>query len=73
MGGPVTFPLQGGDAAVLVPGTAGGSVLQLSMRRVHDLVAFCAPYEFEDVVAEVTGADRVEITDYDAVENARRV
>jgi len=42
------------------------------MRRVHDLVAFCAPYEFEDVVAAVTGADRVEITDYAAVENARR-
>src|SRR4051812_36664922 len=43
------------------------------MRRVHDLVAFCAPYELEDVVAEVTGADRMEITDYAAVENARRV
>jgi hypothetical protein len=49
--------------ATLVPGS-GGSVLQLSMRRVHDLVAFCAPYEFEDVVASVSGADRVEIDDY---------
>ncbi|HEX4445456.1 MAG TPA: glycosyltransferase [Polyangiaceae bacterium] len=50
----------------------GGSVLQLSMRKVHDLVAFCGSYEFEDVVADVTGADRIEVVDYDAVETARR-
>ena len=61
-----------GESATLIPGS-GGPVLQLSMRRVHDLVAFCAPYEFEDVVAEATGADRVEIVDYGAVEFARRI
>jgi hypothetical protein len=60
------------EIAALIPGT-GGSVLQLSMRRVHDLVAFCAQYEFEDVVAEVTGADRIEITRFEAVEWSRRV
>ena len=38
----------------------GGGVLTLSMRRLNDLVAFCAPYEFEDVIADTTGADRVE-------------
>jgi len=59
------------EVAALVEGS-GGSVLQLSMRRVHDLVAFCAPYEFEDVVASVTGADRIEITDYRTIEWARR-
>jgi hypothetical protein len=48
-------------------------VLQLSMRRIHDLVAFCQPYEFEDVVAEVTGGDRVEPDDQRALEFARRV
>jgi hypothetical protein len=42
------------------------------MRRVHDLVAYCGLYEFEDVVADVTAADRVEVLDYDAVESARR-
>jgi hypothetical protein len=52
---------------------SGGSVLQLSMRRIHDLVAFCLPYEFEDVVADVTGADRVEPENYQALEFARRV
>lgn len=72
MAAPLTLPLGKGAAAALIPGSGGG-VLQLSMRRVHDLVAFCAPYELEDVVAEVTGADRMEITDYAAVENARRV
>jgi hypothetical protein len=50
----------------------GGAVLQLSMRRVHDLVAYCGLYEFEDVVAAVTAADRVELLDYEAVENVRR-
>jgi hypothetical protein len=60
------------EVATLVPGS-GGPVLQLSMRRVHDLVAFCAPYELEDVVASVTGADRVEIDDYAAIEWSRRL
>lgn len=60
------------EVATLVPGS-GGAVLQLSMRRVHDLVAFCAPYELEDVVASVTGADRVEIDDYRAIEWSRRL
>src|SRR3954468_3244011 len=49
-----------------------GAVLQLSMRRIHDLVAFCLPYEFEDVVQEATGADRVEPFDFGAIERARR-
>lgn len=42
------------------------------MRRVADLVAFCAQYEFEDVIAEVTGADRVEVDDESALELSRR-
>jgi Glycosyl transferases group 1 len=64
-------PTTAHGVATFVPGS-GGSVLQLSMRRVHDLVAFCAPYELEDVVASVTGADRVEIDDYRGIEWARR-
>jgi glycosyl transferase family 1 len=58
--------------AKLVSGNGGG-VLQLSMRRIHDLVAFCLPYEFEDVVADVTGADRVEPDNFQVLELARRV
>jgi hypothetical protein len=42
------------------------------LRRVADLVAFCLQYEFEDVVAEVTGADRVEVGDLPALELSRR-
>jgi hypothetical protein len=60
-----------GDGAHLVPG-GGGSVLLLSMRRLADLVAFCLPYEFEDVVAEVTGADRVEAGGEESLELSRR-
>jgi hypothetical protein len=43
------------------------------MRRARDLVGFCALYEFEDVVAAITGADRVDVGDYGAVERARRL
>jgi hypothetical protein len=50
-----------------------GRFLLLSMRRLADLVAFCQQYEFEDVVAEVTGADRVEAGDREAMERSRRV
>ncbi len=59
------------DGARLVPGP-GGSVLLLSMRRLANLVAFCLPYELEDVVAEMTGADRVEVGDRAALELSRR-
>jgi hypothetical protein len=45
-----------GNGTSLVPGT-GGDVLVLSMRRIDDLVAYCTPYEFEDVVADIAGAD----------------
>ena len=60
-----------GDAQFL-PGRQG-DVLLLSMRRLADLVAFCVPYEFEDVFAEVTGADRVDVGYRDAMEFSRRV
>jgi glycosyl transferase family 1 len=60
-----------GDGAGFVPGR-GGDVLLLSMRRLADVVAFCLQYEFEDVVADVTGADRVEAGDRPALERSRR-
>lgn len=50
----------------------GGPVLLLSMRRLHDLVAYCAQYEFEDVITEVTAADRAEVTDAAALTFSRR-
>jgi glycosyl transferase family 1 len=59
------------DGPRLVPGR-GGSVLVLSMRRLSDLVAYCLQYEFEDVVAEVTGADRVDAGGREALERSRR-
>src|SRR5712691_6872974 len=61
----------GRDGARLVPGN-DGSVLLLSMRGLADVVAFCLQYEFEDVVAEVTGADRVDAADLEALELSRR-
>ena len=47
-------------------------VLLLSMRRLADVVAFCLQYEFEDVIAEVTGADRLDVDDRPRLEWSRR-
>jgi hypothetical protein len=59
------------NGARLHPGT-GGPVLLLSMRKLADLVAYSLAYEFEDTVVELTGADRVEAGDWDALELSRR-
>jgi hypothetical protein len=42
------------------------------MRGVADVVAFCLQYELEDVVAEVAGADRIDVGDTVALERSRR-
>jgi hypothetical protein len=44
----------------------------LSQRRIADLVAFCAGYEFEDTFAAVTGAHRIDATDLPGLEFSRR-
>lgn len=36
-------------------------VLLLSERRIADLVAFCAGYEFEDTFATVADAQRIDV------------
>ena len=59
------------EGARFVPGR-GGDVLLLSQRRVADLVAFSLQYEFEDVIVETTGADRIEVGDLQALERSRR-
>jgi hypothetical protein len=59
------------ERACFVPGR-GGDVLLLSQRRVADLVAFSVQYELEDVIAETTGADRVDVGDAAALERSRR-
>lgn len=61
-----------GEPTRLVRGTGGGQVLLLSMRRLADLVGYCVDYELEDVVAEVCGADRVEVGGRAALEWSRR-
>jgi glycosyltransferase involved in cell wall biosynthesis len=50
----------------------GGDVLLLSMRRLADLVAYSMAYEFEDVLSEVAGADRIEADDFPALQRSRR-
>ncbi len=62
---------QANPISLLVAGL-NRTVLLLSMRRLADLVAYCAQYEFEDVITEVTGADRVEVDGGGALESSRR-
>jgi hypothetical protein len=48
-------------------------VLLLSMRGLSDLVAYCLQYELEDVVADLTGADRIDAGNREALEFSRRI
>ena len=67
----VSADLRQHNGARLHPGT-GGPVLLLSMRKLADLVAYSLAYEFEYTVAELTAADRVDASDWDALQLSRR-
>jgi hypothetical protein len=72
--GSLSQRLQGGEEwrAVRMWGLMHRKVLQLSQRRITDLVANCQGYEFEDTVAAVTDADRIVTTDLPGIEFSRR-
>ena len=59
------------NSSQLIAGSGAGPLL-LSMRRVNKLVACCINYEFEDVIAELTGADRDNVGGWDSLESSRR-
>jgi hypothetical protein len=48
------------------------TVLLLSLRKVEDLVAYCAQYEFEDVIASVTSADMAAPISLEGLELSRK-
>lgn len=50
-----------------------GDVLIMSMRRLSNLVAYCAFYEFEDLIVELTGADRFDVGSERSIEFSRRI
>jgi Glycosyl transferases group 1 len=50
----------------------GLNVLLLSQRRIADLAAYCLAYEFEDAFAAVADAERIDVTDFPALEFSRR-
>ncbi len=60
------------DPIHFVPGREA-TILTFSMRCVATLVAYCTLYEFEDVIAKETGADRVEPASIDGLEFLRRI
>ena len=51
----------------------GGIALQSSRRRVDLWVAYATMYEFEDVIAAVTSADRIDAVDADVETGYRRL
>ena len=61
-----------GTSAIAGADPLQGNVLLLSQRRIADLVAYCMVYEFEDALAAVTGAQRIDATDLPALEFSRR-
>jgi hypothetical protein len=60
------------ERGLVHPGSPG-DVLVLSMRSVADLVAYCAYYEFEDLIVDLTGADRFDVGDGRSLEFSRRI
>ena len=56
----------------LIPG-ARGDALVLSMRRIYNLPAYSARYEFEDVIAQLLGADQIEPQSLGMVNLTRRI
>lgn len=48
------------------------NVLLLSQRRIANLVAYCLAYEFEDIFAAVTDAERVDVTGLPSLQFSRR-
>jgi hypothetical protein len=49
------------------------NILVLSMRRIHALAAYCMQYEFEDLITELTGADRLDVSALEVNELERKL
>jgi Glycosyl transferases group 1 len=64
-------PERFGQQIAWVP-RANSNVLLLSLRRVEDLVAYCAQYEFEDVIGSVSDADMAAPERLEGVELSRK-
>jgi Glycosyl transferases group 1 len=68
---PRTIPRSVERRAAWVSGS-DSNVLLLSLRRVEDLVAYCAQYEFEDVIRSVSDVDMAVPRSLDGVELSRK-
>jgi Glycosyl transferases group 1 len=72
----VRFGIKSGEITGQEPDAADAdprlNVLLLSQRRIADLAAYCLAYEFEDTFAAVADAQRVDVTDFPALEFSRR-
>jgi hypothetical protein len=53
-------------------GGVTGNTLLLSMRRIENIVAYSGCYEFEDTIAAVTNADRIDADNFAAINRSRR-
>jgi Glycosyl transferases group 1 len=70
---PIALPNRFFSSPVDMLDGGGSDALLLSMRQVADLVGYCALYEFEDIVAELTGADVARPTSMQNLQLSRRI
>jgi hypothetical protein len=69
----IANPLLFASPSLELPAAGPGQILMLSMRRVSDSVGFCALYEFENIVAELLGADVSYVSNIDGLDFGRQV
>lgn len=59
--------------SIQLPTRSTSKVLMMSMRRIHTLVGACALYEFEDLLADLLGADMSVVTNTDGLHVGRNI
>jgi Glycosyl transferases group 1 len=69
----IANPLLLATPSLELPAPGNSKLLMMSMRRIHDLVGSCALYEFEDLVADLLGADLSIVTHTDGLHVGRNI
>jgi hypothetical protein len=69
----IANPLLLASPSVELPAASDSQILMLSMRRVSDSVGYCFRYEFENIVADMLGAEVAYVTSTDGLDVGRQV
>ncbi|HEY6880116.1 MAG TPA: hypothetical protein VI299_18960, partial [Polyangiales bacterium] len=69
----IANPLLLAAPSIELPARSNSKLLMMSMRRIHNLVGACALYEFEDLLADLLGADLSIVTHTDGLHVGRNI